>query len=71
MRLQRAYKACTDRRCITGTPCRQAEPRGYAMICKGLTNPRFENGICPFYKTKEQYAEEYRQTNKQHVDPYR
>jgi len=58
MRLPRAYKACTDRRCITGTPCRQAEPRGYAMIC-------------PIYKTKEQYAEEYRRTNKQHVDPYR
>ena len=63
-------KGCTDRRCLTGDPCRAAEIKGRAIVCKALENPHWPDGICKFYKTGLQYAEEYTRTNKLSKDPY-
>ena len=65
------YKGCTDRRCLTGDPCRAAEIKGHTIVCKALTDPRWPDGICKFYKTKRQYAAEYMRSNKFQRDPYR
>lgn len=67
---KRTYGDCTDKRCLKGPMCRQAAWGQYSIICLGLADPYFEDGVCKFYKTKKQYAEEYRETNKLKNDPY-
>ncbi len=63
-------KDCTDKRCLKGTMCRQAAWGQYTIVCKALNNPFFEDGVCPFYKTRQQYAEEYKASNTFKIDPY-
>lgn len=64
------YRDCTDKRCIRGQLCRAAACGQYTIVCRALTDPDFKTGICPFYKTRLQYAEEYERTNKLSKDPY-
>lgn len=61
---------CTDKRCLRGEMCRQAAWGQYTIVCKALNDTHFKDGVCPFYKTKQQYAEEYEASNKHKIDPY-
>lgn len=65
------YQYCTDKRCIKGERCRQARDfQSEHVYCLALKDPKFANGVCPFYKTKKQFAKEYAATNKYKIDPY-
>lgn len=55
---------------MTEQICRAAKVEDGMIVCTALSNPYFDDCVCKFYKTKKQYAQEYRETNRFKIDPY-
>ena len=54
---------CHHPHCNEHHPCRAAKRRnGGVMCCTALTNTEFNGYACPFFKTEEEYNEEFWQS---------